>query len=132
MLSLLIRATYCIKDFFNGSPIKKEYDDIMNIQRGGAKAEDLRKNHLRDLLEFAVRNCKFYSSYDSNNLSSFPVTNKAILRQNADIIIVPVNLIPGQKYTLKFSSIDNDTISETKLKYKIQEYFGPNAEFTFL
>lgn len=95
--SLILRKLYWVSDWCNGSPVRKQYRDIRTIMEDPSKGTLLRESHLRDILNHAVNNSSYYSKCDPNNLNSFPVVNKNILRDNYEAIRVENSLIPGQK-----------------------------------
>lgn len=95
--SIILRKTYWINDWFHGSPIRKQYLDIKQIQEKHSEGEKLRKQHLYELLSYAVANSPYYKNCNPNNLLSFPIVNKNILRDNYDKIQIPVSKIPYQK-----------------------------------
>ena len=95
--SIILRYTYWINDWFHGAPIRRQYLDIKKIQENHFEGEKLRKQHLHDLLSHAVKNSVYYKDCNPDDLSSFPIVNKNILRDNYERIQVPVNRIPYQK-----------------------------------
>lgn len=66
-------------DKLRGAPVKKHLDDIERIY-----SQNDHSAELESILEYARKTLPFYSDIKDNNLSSFPVTNKAIIRQNFD------------------------------------------------
>ena len=95
--NVLLRDSYWIKDWFHGSPIRKQYLDIKRIQENHSEGEILRKQYLHDILSYAVANTLYYKGYNPDDLFSFPIVNKNILRENYNKIQVPVDRIPYQK-----------------------------------
>lgn len=75
---------FWILDFFKGSPIRKHYKEIQTIFYGGPEAEALQKKLLYNILSYAVEHTQYYSSFDPNSLSSFPVINKGEIISNMD------------------------------------------------
>lgn len=94
--STILRTSYWINDWLHGSPVRSHYLDIKQIQEDYTKGTILRKKHLYDILNHAVMNSNFYKGCNPNDLYSFPVVNKNILRDNYDNIKVAYDKIPGQ------------------------------------
>ena len=95
--SNFLRTTYWINDWVHGSKIRREYDDIVKKMKLPIDEDVNNRADLKELLEYAVANCPFYSHNDASDLFSFPVVNKLVLIDNYDSIAVPVDRIPGQK-----------------------------------
>jgi len=95
--STILRTSYWINDWLHGSPVRSQYLDIKRIQENYTEGSVLRKQHLYDILNHAVMNSSFYKGCNPNDLYSFPVVNKNILRDNYDNIKVAYDKIPGQK-----------------------------------
>lgn len=96
-LSVILRTSYWINDWLRGSPVRTQYNDIKCIQENYSEGVVLRNKHLHNILNYAVANSKFYNECDPNNLQSFPIVNKNILRDNYGSIKVAYEKIPGQK-----------------------------------
>lgn len=107
--SRLLRYSYWVNDWLHGSPIRKEYNEIRKISKGGTEAIRLQKEKLLATLAYAVNNTEFYSKCDPTNLYSFPVVNKIILQVNHDKIAVPIENIPGQKGEVHIQSTSGST-----------------------
>lgn len=97
LVPYLKRKQFWIKDFFHGSPMWKEYKDIMSIIRDVDTAKSKRAKYLADILAFAKANTAFYSQIQGDKLSDFPVINKQTIMGAYPDFIVPVDKIPGQK-----------------------------------
>lgn len=95
--SKILRTSYWTNDFFKGSPIRSHYNDIKQILNNSDTGRKRRVIYLNNLLQYTVKNSSFYSSYDAENINSFPVVNKSVLLKNYDQIKVDENEIPKQK-----------------------------------
>lgn len=67
---------FWLKDFFEGSTVRKMYNDIKN--------NDEKKNEekLKKLLKHAVTTTSYYSKYNSDSIFNFPIINKNIIKEN--------------------------------------------------
>jgi len=91
------RFTYWTNDFLHKSPVGKQYSNIGKILSNKNNiGVEIQKGHLNKLLEHAVKHTAFYSTFEANDISTFPVINKLIIRENYDNFKVPVSAIPGQ------------------------------------
>lgn len=136
MKAFILRAIFWISDFFKGSPIRKEYQQIQHVM---AKKQNTNKE-LDNLLTYATTNCPFYTVYAGKSLSAFPVVNKQIIKENMDYIRVPEEKNPWQKKDQQYHiqktsgstgvpfSIPHDS---RKRNHRIAElkYFGKLAGF---
>lgn len=95
--ALLKRSLFWTKDFLKGAPVRHHYHDISQILAGGETAERRRKEYLHSILKFAISECAFYRNCNSEDLLSFPIVDKNILRMNAALIHVPIERIPDQE-----------------------------------
>ena len=93
---LILRSTFWVKDYFNGSAVGRHYRDIRTIMEDGMKGELLRQQHIKSILRHVTKHSPFYKQFASADLSEFPVVNKVILRENYNAIKIPVSNIPGQ------------------------------------
>ena len=87
MLEKLRNRFYWLFDYIKGGRVKKHYNQIKFILEnyGSTEAEKLRSNNLKNLLNHAVEHVPFYKSYSKTlDLQSFPVINKAIIREQLD------------------------------------------------
>lgn len=87
MLQKLRNRFYWLFDYIKGGRVKRHYDQIKFILEnyGSAEAEKLRSNNLKNLLNHAVEHVSFYKSYSKTlELQSFPVINKAVIREQLD------------------------------------------------
>lgn len=72
-------------DFLKGSPVRRHYKDIKNLieNYSNEKSENLRKNHLTNVLNHAVKTVPFYQKVgEYKNLNDFPIIDKGIVRNN--------------------------------------------------
>lgn len=95
LLARCLRYAFWTRDFFRGSPVRSQYRQIRRVQEEGASTEEA----LRQLLAFTVHHSKLYTGggYTPSDLTSFPVVNKSLLRQNMELLQVPVEENPWQK-----------------------------------
>ena len=93
----LRRSIYWTNDFLHGSPVGKHYREIHTILNDEKRGKQLQAESLKNLLEFAKKHSAFYSQYDSNDITSFPIVNKNILIANHDQVAVKAEDIPEQK-----------------------------------
>lgn len=108
--ALYRRTVFWVKDFFNGSPIRKPYNEIKFLSTSSFHdGENLRHEKLKSLLLYASQNTQFYSGIDSASLADFPVMNKASLLENYDLIKVQEDKIPGQVGKLHIQSTSGST-----------------------
>jgi phenylacetate-CoA ligase len=94
---LIRRNSYWITDFLHGSPIRKHYNDINRILNNPIAGITLQKQHLHNLVNYVVKNSKYYSNFENNGFESFPVMNKNLLRENYELIKIDQHLIPRHK-----------------------------------
>ena len=95
--SRILRTTYWINDFFKGSPVRSQYNDIRRVQEDHTVGQLLRKQWLSGILCHAVAHSAYYRGISPDSLSNFPVVNKSILKENYDRVKVPEKEIPGQE-----------------------------------
>ena len=104
-----LRKKFWLDDFLKGSPMWKEYCDVVsmckNIARGGVK----RKRYLQEILSFAKDNTKFYAEIPAKHLEEFPVVNKQTILQRYSDFLVPPEHIPGQKGKLHIQRTSGST-----------------------
>ena len=92
------RSTYWANDFIHGRPIRKHYKDIKKILNNqNSDGVNIQKEHLDNLLNYAVENVRFYSFYSPDDIKSFPVINKFLIRENYESFKVNQSKIPGHK-----------------------------------
>jgi|SRR5690554_224659 len=85
--SLSIRKyLFWMVDKMKGGNIRKHFSEIGKLLSDPEKQENLqiREDSLTHLLNHAVNTTKFYESFDSKNIYSFPIINKNIIRENFD------------------------------------------------
>lgn len=108
--ALYLRSKFWIKDFFNGSPIRRPYREIKFIsEHSFEEGRFLREKKLKDILSFARKNCKFYENIINNDLSSFPIMNKSLYLKNYELIKVPYDSIPNQIGKLHIQTTSGST-----------------------
>lgn len=96
--AIYLRTRFWLNDFFHGSLIRRQYNDIKYFAEHSAEEAKERKNKkLTDLLLYAQANSPFYSKFSATTLSDYPVMNKISLIENMDKIRVKDEVIPGQK-----------------------------------
>lgn len=91
------RKLFWINDFLHGNPIGVHYRDINKIINNPIVGIKRQKYHLNELIDFSVRNSKYYSKFFNEDFESFPVMNKTLLRENYELIKVEQHLIPKHK-----------------------------------
>lgn len=90
------RKKFWICDYLKGAEMWKHYREVSKIIKNPESSESLRKTLLTDILKYAKENCSFYAQVGGEDLHSFPVINKDIIKANIDGIVVPTEKIPGQ------------------------------------
>jgi phenylacetate-CoA ligase len=89
------RSLYWTNDYFHKSPIRKHYNDIETILENKDNIGFIaQKEHLDNILNHAVKSSEFYSEYNSNDIETFPIINKLIIRENHDSLKVKLSEIP--------------------------------------
>lgn len=96
IVSYYKRKKFWLQDFFKGSPMWKEYKDVMSIMQDVESSKSKREAYLRDILLFAKKNTKFYSDVKGDSLSDFHVVDKQTIVNSYSDFIVPAERIPGQ------------------------------------
>lgn len=84
-LELIRKYAFWTIDFFKGSPVRKHYNDIKYVLENyeSKKAINIRKNHLKKVLNHCVQTTPFYKNIKSNpELTDFPIIHKGIIRDN--------------------------------------------------
>ncbi|MCF6279252.1 MAG: CoF synthetase [Flavobacteriaceae bacterium] len=85
ILEYLRNKLFWIFDAFKGKEVKKHLIDIkfINENFSSAKAKEKKDLYLRNLLNNSIKHTVFYNKMDlDSSLSSFPVINKNIIREN--------------------------------------------------
>nr|WP_319510897.1 hypothetical protein [uncultured Draconibacterium sp.] len=133
------RSTYWANDFFQNSPIRRHYKDIKSILENKNNTGIItQKRHLDNILKHAVGNASFYSSYNPNNIESFPVINKFIIREKYEYFKIDTSQIPEHKGRLHIQQTSGSsgttlTVLEDKRKRNrlVAElkYFGEFAGY---
>lgn len=134
------RTVFWCKDFFNGSPIRKQYNDVKYFaEHSASEAASKKLSKLHDLLSYAQTNSAFYSKFKSLELADYPVMNKMTLIENMDAIRVKDDKIPGQVGNVHIQRTSGSTgiplavaLDTTKRHRRVAElkYFGKIVGFT--
>ena len=85
LLESFRKHAFWAMDFFKGSPIRKHYNDIKFILENydSEKSINIRKNHLKNVLNHSVQTTPFYKNINlSPELSDFPIIDKSVVRNN--------------------------------------------------
>ena len=94
----ILRASFWINDYFNGSPIGKPYREIRWLQTHiKSEGQPVREKKLSSFLDYATTHSHYYKQYRGQSLEDFPVMNKLALIENHDAIRIPNEVIPGQQ-----------------------------------
>lgn len=92
-----LRNKFWEEDRRSGSPIGLPYREVEFIlSHSMDEGWPMRRKKLHDLLDYARANTRYYSRYDSYELSSYPVMTKTMLIEHHDEIAVKPEIIPGQ------------------------------------
>lgn len=106
----LLRQKFWLKDFLEGSHIRKPYKEIAYLSEHPAcDGHRLREQKLQCLLSHAKNNCIFYADIKSDNLSDFPVMNKLKYLEQYDFIRVAETNIPGQNGKVHIQTTSGST-----------------------
>ena len=137
--ALFLRTQFWVKDFLNGSPIRTPYKEIKFIQEHSyEEGLPIREKALHKLLTHAKQNSVFYKNIKGNDLSSFPIMNKASLLEHYHEICVEKSKIPGQVGDIHIQTTSGSTGTPFKIpqdtlkrQRRIAElkYFGAIAGF---
>ena len=93
-----LRKKFWEEDRQNGSPIGIPYKEVeFLLTHSLEEGWPIRRQKLRDLLDYAQANTTFYNQYKGYDLNSFPVMTKQMLIEHYDEIKVKPECIPGQK-----------------------------------
>lgn len=87
----LRRNVFWFVDALKSKPVLKQYRDIAFIDKNPDLPEAVRRRekYLQDILQYAVSNTGFYSTFDPSSIKNFPVLNKKIINDNRDAILSP-------------------------------------------
>lgn len=92
-----LRRVFWEEDKKNGSPIGKPYKEVEFIlTHTMEEGWPMRRQKLRDLLDYARKETSFYSSYVGYDLNAYPVMTKQMLIDHYEEIRVKPENIPGQ------------------------------------
>lgn len=106
-----LRKRFWINDFLHGSPMWKDFKDVLYISNnqcyksGGVK----RRIYLESLLDFAKSHTVFYGEVKGCKLSDFPVINKQVILSRYNDFLVSERNIPGQKGRLHIQKTSGST-----------------------
>lgn len=98
-----IKAEYLRKKFWeedkrNGSPIGVPYKEVEFIlTHSMEEGWPMRKEKLRNLLDYARENTEFYKKIEGYDITAYPVMSKSMLIAHHSEIAVRAESIPGQK-----------------------------------
>lgn len=94
----ILRTSYWIKDYFNGSPIGSELRDIKKIMSDlNSKGSQKRRKELLDnIISHARENSEFYKTLNPSELSECPVVDKLLLRTKHGEIAINKEKLPFQ------------------------------------
>lgn len=90
------RKLYWAGDKAKGGRVRTHYDELAETLGDYRKGLKTQKAKLDGLLGYAVAECPFFAGCDPADLASFPVTNKLVMIENKDGILVDEDRIPGQ------------------------------------
>mgnify|MGYP005883626283 CR=1 FL=1 len=108
--ALFLRKKFWFYDFIFGSPIGKPYKEIEYISEHSCiEGQVIREQKLKDILNFAIKNCPFYYTVKSDNLSDFPIMNKSKYIDSYNQIRVPEDKISHQNGTVHIQRTSGST-----------------------
>lgn len=83
-LSLARRKAFWIKDLLKGGNIYKHYKDVEfhYYNYNSVKSKSLREIYINKLLHHAKNTVPFYAKVIENDIFSFPVVNKSVIKEN--------------------------------------------------
>ena len=90
------RTFYWAGDRASGGRVRAHYDELTETMGNYQRGLLTQKKKLDSLLAYAVAECPFFADCDPDCLASFPVTNKLVMIENRDGIVVNEDRIPGQ------------------------------------
>ena len=79
MFEEIRKKVFWIADTFQHSAVRKQYEDILNIQKQEGSSLNL---YLCKILEYAIRNVPFYEQISEPELQNFPVMSKSIYKEH--------------------------------------------------
>lgn len=96
--AFFLRNLFWANDIANGCPIGGPYRNIKFIQHhSAARGAEIREKALKNLLEHAWKNTKYYSRFKGKyDLSCYPIMDKLNLTANYESIVISSANIPGQ------------------------------------
>lgn len=89
MIGEMIRKYgFWIIDYLKNNPVRDHYNEITKIMNNYSSKEDIEIKKLNDLLDYAVKNSKFYMEYNGfTSIKNFPIIDKNIIKKNEDNIL---------------------------------------------
>ncbi len=128
----LKRKLFWFKDWMSGSRMWRHYRDVRRIMLHPEESQSVLEHKLKDILQYARRNVKFYSTVGGDELSDFPVVNKNTICEDYDAFIVGTKdeYIPhhtsGSTGTPFCAYQDNDSFTR-----RIATIKASNEDFSF-
>lgn len=93
-----LRRKFWEEDKRNGSPIGAPYKEVEFIlTHSMEEGWPMRKQKLRNLLDYARENTEFYKKIEGYDITAYPVMSKSMLIAHHSEIAVRAEIIPGQK-----------------------------------
>ncbi len=77
MLGRVRQTAFWIADAIRHKPVRKHYEDILDVQRETSFLD----KQLKDILKYAVQNVPFYQDISNVELASFPVMTKPVYKE---------------------------------------------------
>ncbi len=87
-LNVLRKRMFWLVDFLKGSPIKRHYKEIRDIQKApfSSKCIKKREKNLKGLLDYAVLSIPFYKDFQEfQSFQDFPVINKKMIQDRFEL-----------------------------------------------
>jgi len=110
IISAFIRRNlFWLNDLLKGSPVRSQYQDIRSILENYEYGNEMRKNHLSNLLNHITSYSSFYQKYKNKPFKEFPISNKTFLLNNYDSMKVELAFIPMQTKPLYIQRTSGST-----------------------
>lgn len=81
MLENTRRLIFWTADTLRQKPVRKHYEDIVNILKGDCDSQDER---LHRILKYAIQNVPFYKDITEPDISRFPVMSKPVYKEQGN------------------------------------------------
>ena len=83
-MEYLRKSIFWLVDYIKGSPIKKNFFQIGQINTGLDlnKLKDYQKNKINSIINYAKENVEFYNQHDCSNHINLPIIDKKFIRDN--------------------------------------------------